>query len=228
MGFKDPVGQIISRPYANLQMQVVGVVKDYVPGSPYEDIPPIVIEGPNAWFNTMHIKFSTANSTADNLAKAEKIFKTYNSAYPFEYHFVDEEYAVKFADAQRTKTLAGLFAALAIVISCLGLFGLSAYVAESRIKEIGVRKVLGASELGLAKLLSSDFIKLVIVSLVIATPVAWYAMNKWLESYTYRIDIGWGIFAMAGLIAIAIALVTVSFQSIKAALANPVKSLRTE
>jgi putative ABC transport system permease protein len=228
MGFKDPVGQIIARPYANLDMQVVGVVKDYITGSPYEEIPPVVIEGPNAWFNTMHIKLNPANSTGDNLAKAEKIFKSYNSGYPFEYRFVDEEYAAQFNDEQRTKTLAGLFAALAIIISCLGLFGLSAYVAESRVKEIGVRKVLGASPFNITKLLSVDFVKLVVVAIIIASPVAWYAMNKWLQSYTYRISIGWGIFLIAGLMAICIALLTVSFQAIKAAIANPVKSLRTE
>lgn len=228
MGFKNPVGQVISQPYNNTQWHVVGVVKDYIAGSPYEKIPPIVIEGPGAWFTAMHIKFNPVYSTADNLAKTEKIFKKYNSAYPFDYRFVDEEYAKQFDDQQRTKTLAGLFAALAIFISCLGLFGLSAYVAESRVKEIGVRKVLGATVLNIAKLLSLDFIKLVIVSIILATPVAWYGMNRWLQSYTYRIDITWSIFLVAGLLAIIIALITVSFQAIKAAIANPVKSLRTE
>jgi len=228
MGFKEPVGQIISRPYANLNMQVVGVVKDYIAGSPYEEIPPIVIEGPNTWFNTMHIKLNAANSTATNLASAEKIFKAYNAAYPFDYQFVDEEYAAKFNDAERTKTLAGLFAALAIIISCLGLFGLSAYVAESRIKEIGVRKVLGASAFNITRLLSFDFVKLVIVSIIIASPIAWYGMNKWLQGYNYRVTMSWGIFLIAGSLAVFIALFTVSFQSIKAAVSNPVKSLRTE
>ncbi|MGC4101691.1 ABC transporter permease [Ferruginibacter sp.] len=228
MGFKDPIGAIIERPYANLNMTVVGVVKDYITGSPYEEIPPVVIEGPNAWFNTMHIKLNAANSTTDNLAKAEKIFKTYNAAYPFEYHFVDEEYAIKFNDEQKTKTLAGLFSALAIIISCLGLFGLSAYVAESRVKEIGVRKVLGASAFNITQLLSLDFVKLVFIALLIASPLAWYAMNKWLENYTYRVSISWTIFLIAGAVAIIIALLTVSFQAIKAAIANPVKSLRTE
>ncbi len=176
----------------------------------------------------MHIKFNPAHSTSNNLAKAEQVFKKYNPAYPFDYQFVDQEYAKQFDDEQRTKIMAGLFAALAIFISCLGLFGLSAYVAESRVKEIGVRKVLGASVLNIAKLLSFDFVRLVIVSIIIATPVAWYAMNKWLQDYTYRINIDWGIFLIAGLLAIIIALLTVSYQSIKAAVANPVNSLRTE
>ncbi len=228
MGFKNPVGQIIFTPFENVKWRVVGVVKDYVTSSPYEEIPPIVILGPGAWFNTMHIKFNPAHSTSNNLAKAEQVFKKYNPAYPFDYQFVDQEYAKQFDDEQRTKIMAGLFAALAIFISCLGLFGLSAYVAESRVKEIGVRKVLGASVLNIAKLLSFDFVRLVIVSIIIATPVAWYAMNKWLQDYTYRINIDWGIFLIAGLLAIIIALLTVSYQSIKAAVANPVNSLRTE
>jgi ABC-type antimicrobial peptide transport system permease subunit len=155
-------------------------------------------------------------------------FKKYNPAYPFDYKFVDEQYAQQFDNEQRIKTMAGVFAALAIFISCLGLFGLSAYVAECRIKEIGVRKVLGASVINITGLLSFDFIKLVVASIVISIPVAWYAMNKWLESYAYRINISWIIFFIAGLSAIAIALLTVSYQSIKAAIANPVKSLRTE
>jgi ABC-type antimicrobial peptide transport system permease subunit len=228
MGFKEPVGQIIDRPYANVKMQVVGVVKDFITGSPYEEIPPVVIQGPAASFNAMHIKLNAANAIADNLAKAEKIFKNYNAAYPFEYQFVDEEYAAKFHDEQKTKTLAALFATLAIAISCLGLFGLSAFVAESRVKEIGVRKVLGASAFNITKLLSADFVKLVVFSILIASPIAWYGMNKWLQAYEYRITIGWSIFLIAGLIAVCIALFTVSYQAIKAAIANPVKSLRTE
>ena len=228
MGLKNPVGQIIVNPFDKINWRIVGVVKNYIQGSPYDDVPPTVIYGPGAWFNMMYIKLNPGQSTAANLANAEKIFKKYNAAYPFDYKFVDEQYAQQFDNEQRTKTMAGLFAALAIFISCLGLFGLSAYVAESRIKEIGVRKVLGATVFSITKLLSLDFIKLVVVSLIIATPVAWYAMSKWLQSYTYRINISWVIFFSAGLLAIAIALATVSFQAVKAAIANPVKSLRTE
>ncbi|TMI81338.1 MAG: FtsX-like permease family protein [Bacteroidetes bacterium] len=228
MRFTDPVGQTISTLSGNKPLRVVGVVKDYVIGSPYEEVPPTVIEGPGSWFNTMHIKLNPAEATAVNILKAEKVFKKYNPDYPLDYKFVDEEYAKQFDSEQRSKTMAGLFAALAIFISCLGLFGLSAYVAESRIKEIGVRKVLGASVLSIAKLLSMDFVKLVVISIMIATPVAAYVMNRWLEDYAYRIKLGWEIFFAAGLLAISIALTTVSFQSIKAAIANPVKSLRTE
>ncbi|MEO8854838.1 MAG: ABC transporter permease [Ginsengibacter sp.] len=228
MGFKNPIGQTIAEPADNITWHVVGVVKDYIEGSPYKVIPPTVIAGPAVWFNTMLIKFNASNSTADNLAKAGKIFKEYNNAYPFDYQFVDEQYAKQFDNEQRTKTMAGLFAALAIFISCLGLFGLSAYVAESRVKEIGVRKVLGASVVNITRLLSFDFIKLVMISIIIATPVGWFAMNKWLDDYSYRINIGWGIFFVAGILAILIAVITVSFQAIKAAMANPVKSLRSE
>jgi len=228
MGFTSPVGQIITQPSDNKSWQVVGVVKDYVLNSPYEKAPPLVIMGPASWFSTMHIKFKEGSSTAANLQKAEQIFKKYNPAYPFDYKFVDGEYASNFDNEQRTKMLAGLFASLSIAISCLGLLGLSAFMAESRIKEIGVRKVLGASAISIARLLSVDFIKLVIVAFLIASPVAWYAMSNWLQNYTYRISIGWSIFAIAGVMAIFIALATVSFQAIKAAIANPVKSLRTE
>jgi putative ABC transport system permease protein len=228
MGFKNPVGQTIFQPYDSTNWHVVGVVKDYIVGSPYEKIPPIVIEGPKSWYNTMLIKFNPGRPMAENLAAASHVFGKYNPAYPFDYKFVDEEYAKNFDNEQRTKSLAGLFASLAIAISCLGLFGLSAYMAESRIKEIGVRKVLGASATSIAQLLSVDFIKLVVVSILIACPIAWYAMNRWLQSYTFHIHIGWDIFLLAGLLAIIIALITVSFQSIKAAVANPVKNLRTE
>lgn len=228
MGFKNPVGQIIAAPYANLNLHVVGVVKDYIAGSPYEEIPPIVIEGPGAWFTSMHIKFNPAHSTGENLAKAEQVFKKYNPAYPFDYQFVDQEYAKQFEDEQRVKTMAGLFATLSIFISCLGLLGLAAYTAEQRTKEIGVRKVLGASVFSLWRLLSKDFIVLVIISLLIAAPTAYYFMHNWLQNYQYRSELSWWIFAVAGIGALIITLITVSFQAIKAAITNPVKSLRTE
>jgi putative ABC transport system permease protein len=206
----------------------VGVVKDYVIGSPYEKIPPIVIEGPGSWFSTMHIKFNPAHSTADNLGQAEQVFKKYNVAYPFDYQFVDQEYAKKFDNEQRTKALAGIFATLAIFISCLGLFGLTSFTVEQSRKEIGIRKVLGATVTEIVTLLSKDFLKLVLAAFVIAIPITWYAMNQWLQGFNYRIGISWWIFAVAGVVALLIALVTVSFHTIKAALVNPVTSLRSE
>jgi ABC-type antimicrobial peptide transport system permease subunit len=228
MGFRNPVGQIIREPAENRDWKVVGVVKDYVIGSSYESIPPLVIEGPASFFNTIHIKFSASRSVADNLKKTEEIFNRYNPNYPFNYQFTDQEYARMFDAEQRTKTLAGLSAMMAIFISCLGLLGLSAYIAERRVKEIGVRKALGASVLNITQLLTLDFMKLVVAAIAIAIPVAWWAMNMWLEDFAYKVTINWLVFAFAGILAISITLLTVSFEVIRAAMADPVKSLRRE
>jgi ABC-type antimicrobial peptide transport system permease subunit len=188
----------------------------------------MVVEGARGWFNVINFKLNGEHSTADNLKKAEAIFKRYNPEYPFEYNFVDADYARKFADERRTGTLAGLFAGLTIFISCLGLFGLATYTAENRIKEIGVRKVLGASVPGITVLLSRDFLKLVVVSFFIAAPLAWYAMYTWLKGYSYRVEIRWWVFLLAGLLSVLISLLTVGYQAVRAAIANPVKSLRSE
>lgn len=227
MGFKQPLGQVVKD--GDVNYHVVGVIKDFILQSPFYPTKPMVIEGgKSGFFNVMHIKLNDKNSTSQNLKIAETIFKKYNPQYPFDYHFIDDEYAKKFDDEKRTGTLAGLFAGLTIFISCLGLFGLATYMAENRIKEIGVRKVLGASVAGITTLLSRDFLKLVLISFLIAAPVAWWAMSVWLKDYPYRIDIQWWVFVMAGIISIMIAVLTVSYQAIKAAIANPVKSLRTE
>jgi len=205
------------------------VVKDFIITNPYEPVRPTLIFGAKSnWFETMLIKFNKNNSTAANMKAAEGIFKKYNPDFPFDMKFVDQDYARKFENEQRQGTLAALFAGLTIFISCLGLFGLATYMAENRIKEIGVRKVLGASVTGITALLSKDFIKLVIVSFVVAAPIAWWLMHKWLQDFTYRVNIQWWVFAAACILSVAIALITVSYQSIRAALANPVKSLRTE
>ena len=188
----------------------------------------MLIAGAGSWLQTLLIKLNPKNSTSDKLKKAEAIFKKYNPEYPFDYKFVDEEYAKKFQDEKRTGILAALFAGLAILISCLGLFGLATYMAENRIKEIGVRKVLGATVTGITTLLNKDFLRLVIISFAIAAPIAWYMMYKWLMDYTYRIQISWWVFLSAGLLTVLIALITVSYQSIRAAIANPIRSLRTE
>jgi ABC-type antimicrobial peptide transport system permease subunit len=227
MHFKNAIGQVITED--STHFHVIGVVKDFIIESPYSPIRPMVIRGArNGWFSVMNIRLNDKNLTETNLKKAAAIFKRYNPEYPFEYHFVDEEYSRKFDDEKRTGTLAGLFAALTVFISCLGLFGLATYMAENRIKEIGVRKVLGASVTGIATLLSKDFLVLVLVSFVVAGPIAWYAMYKWLEGYSYRVDIHWWVFAMAAGLSAGIALVTVSFQAVKAGLANPARSLRSE
>jgi putative ABC transport system permease protein len=224
MGFKNPVGQII-----NQDWRVVGVVKNFILQSPYEPVKPMIINGPGGhWFNMIHVRLNGNHSTSTNIASMEKIFKKYNPEYPFEYRFTDEEYAKKFSDDHTTGTLSLLFSGLTIFISCLGLFGLAAFMAEKRIKEIGVRKVLGASVANITGLLSADFVKLVIISIFIASPIAWLVMNKWLQGYDYHISIPVWVFMCAGGLALVIALITVSFQSIKAASANPVTSLRSE
>ena len=228
MRFANPIGQVLREPYNGTTWHVVGVVKNYIDATPWEETPPVVIKGAASDFRAVHVRFNPGITTKQGLAKAEHIFKKYNPTYPFVYTFVDKDYAVNFEDSQRTGEMVGLFAGLAIFISCLGLLGLSAYVAESRVKEIGVRKVLGASVAGIARLLSMEFVRLVLISLVIAVPVAWYAMSRWLGDYSYRIRIGWGVFALAGVLAVAIALVTVSWQAVRAARANPVRSLRSE
>jgi ABC-type antimicrobial peptide transport system permease subunit len=176
----------------------------------------------------MYVRLKPESSTEKALAEIEKVMKKNNPAYPFEYRFVDEQFNNMFSGEMLISKLSRVFAAIAIVISCLGLFGLAAYTAERRTKEIGVRKVLGASVSGLAGLLSKDFLKLVALSCLVAFPISWWYMNNWLQNYTYRINISWWIFIAAGALAIIIALATVSFQAIKAAIANPIKSLRTE
>jgi len=226
MHFTNPLGKMIKD--GDISWHVVGVIKDFIIRSPYEYTHPMVIYGSKSSFNVINMKLNAANSTADNIKAAEKIFKTYNPQYPFEYHFANDDYARKFDDTQRTASIIGIFAALTIFISCLGLFGLAAYMAESRIKEIGVRKVLGASVRSIATLLSKDFLQLVIVSLLIATPIAWFLMNLWLNDYPYHTPLKWWVFAMAGMMAVFVSVITVSFQAIKAAMANPVKSLRRE
>lgn len=226
MNFKNPIGQIVKGQGAD--WHVVGVVKNFILESPYDKITPMIMMGPRSWFAVIHIKLNPNKPTAASLKIAEQIFKKYNPNYPFDYNFIDEEYKAKFDNEQRTGTLAALFAGLTIFISCLGLFGLATYMAENRIKEIGVRKVLGASVANITTLLSKDFLKLVVVSFIIASPVAWYFMNSWLQSYTYRIGIEWWVFAAAGLVSVIIAIGSVSYQAIKAAVANPVQSLRSE
>jgi putative ABC transport system permease protein len=226
MGLKDPLGKIIKD--NNTDWHIVGVIKDFILQSPYSPTVPMVIEGAKGWFNVVHIKLNPDQPNSKNLKTAEAIFKKYNPEYPASFQFVDEEYAKKFNDEKRTGTLAGLFAALTIFISCLGLFGLATYMAENRIKEIGVRKVLGASIASIATLLSKDFLKLVMLSFILAAPIAWWAMYSWLQEYNYRTPIRWWVFALAGGLSVLIAVVTVSYQSIKASVANPTKSLRTE
>ncbi|HEY4208526.1 MAG TPA: ABC transporter permease [Puia sp.] len=229
MKFKNPLGKTVDD--LGVKWHIVGVVRDIILTNPYEPMRPLMICGAKSkfmTFGTVMIKLADNNSMTSKLKRTEAIFRKYNPDYPFDPKFVDEQYAKKFQDEKLQGILAALFSGLTIFISCLGLFGLAAYMAESRIKEIGVRKVLGASVAGITTLLSRDFVKLVVVSFFLAAPLAWWVMSKWLESYTYRVDINWWVFALAGFLSVMIALVTVSYQSIRAAIANPIKSLRTE
>jgi len=226
MNFDEPLGQTIRD--GGVEWHVVGVVKDFILDSPFQKIDPMVIAGAKFAHNVIHIKFNKAITTAESLAETEAVFRKYNPEYPFNYEFVDQVYAKKFNSEKQTGQLVSLFTLLTIFISCLGLFGLASYMAENRIKEIGIRKVLGASVQSITTLLSKDFLKLVLISIVIAVPVSWYFMSKWLEDFAYRINISWWTFILAGVLAMVIAFLTVSYQAIKAALANPVKSLHAE
>ena len=211
------------------KITVVGVVNDYLYGDMYSKPDPVVFfcTAPEHT-NVMYLRLKKQAGTETALKAIENVLKKDNPAYPFTYQFVDEQFNAMFMNEQLISKLSSVFAALAIIISCLGLFGLAAYTAERRKKEIGVRKVLGASVMSVTSLLSKDFIKLVALSCLIAFPLSWWTMHSWLQNYKYRIEISWWIFLAAGISAILIALITISFQSIKAAVANPVKNLRTE
>ena len=210
-------------------LNIVGVVNDFVYGDMYSKPDPVFFYCPE-YKNTseMYVRLKPTANVETALKKIEAIIKKDNPSYPFTYQFADDQFNKMFLNEALVGKLSRVFAGLAIFISCLGLFGLAAYTAERRTKEIGVRKVLGASVAGITTLLSKDFIKLVAISCIVAFPVAGWMMNNWLQNYKYRIGISWWIFLAAGSSAILIALVTISLQSVKAAIANPVKSLRTE
>jgi putative ABC transport system permease protein len=212
--------------YFNLR--VTGVVKDYVYGNMYGKPDPVIFYCMPQFTSLMYLRTKPRTDPGTALTKIEAVMKKDNPSYPFEYQFVDDQFNQMFLSEMLISKLSRVFAALAIIISCLGLFGLATYTAERRIKEIGIRKVLGASVSGIAGLLSKDFLKLIFISAIIAFPIAWWAMHSWLLNYPYRIDINWWIFLAAGLLAMVIALLTISFQAIRAAIANPVQSLKTE
>jgi putative ABC transport system permease protein len=205
---------------------VIGVVKDFHFKSLHERISPLVMTlKKNS--GTLIIKTKTAN-TAGLIATIKKDWDQLYSESPFSYSFLDDRYNATYREEKNTGILLGIFAALTIFVACLGLFGLATYTATQRTKEIGIRKVLGASVTGIITLLSKDFLKLVIIALLVATPIAWYAMTRWLQEFAYRINIPWQAFSVAAVAAITITIITISFQAIKAALGNPVDSLRNE
>ena len=226
IGFKNAVGKTIT--WGNHRGRVIGVLKDFHFNSMHEAIEPLIMRLDENWnWGTILVRIK-AGKTKEAIADLQKICKELNPKFPFTYQFSDLEYAKLYTSEAVVSKLANIFAFLAIFISCLGLFGLATFTAEQRTKEIGVRKVLGASVPNIISLLSTIFLKPVILAFFIAFPVAWYVMSNWLRSYAYKIDIGWWMFALAGLLTVCIAMLTVSYQSIKAAVANPVKSLRTE
>jgi ABC-type antimicrobial peptide transport system permease subunit len=210
-------------------VNVVGVVNDYVYGDMYGQSDPVMFFCVNMRdASNMYLRLKPNANTEKVIQQVASVLKKDNPSYPFTYHFVDDQFNQMFQNEQLISKLSRVFAALAIIISCLGLFGLAAYTAERRIKEIGVRKVLGASITNITTLLSKDFLLLVLASCLVAFPLSWWMMHSWLQNYKYRIEISWWIFLIAGIVAILIALITVSFQAIKAAVANPVESLRSE
>ncbi|MET2985353.1 ABC transporter permease [Aureibaculum conchae] len=232
MGLKNPVGKFIkdaNEEDPETPLKIIGIIDDMITQSPYEPIKQgmYVFDKWNGG-SFYNLRLNPEQSNSKNLATVENVFTTHFPDIPFQYDFIDQEYGKKFASEERIGTLSGIFTALAILISCLGLFGLTSFVAEQRTKEIGVRKVLGATIFNVWNMLSKDFLKLVIISCFIAIPIAYYIMNGWLQNYPYRVILEWWIFALAVIGALAVTILTVSFQAIKAAKANPVKSLRTE
>jgi ABC-type antimicrobial peptide transport system permease subunit len=226
MGFDDPIGQIIKDD--ELEFTVVGVVKDFIMDSPFEEVRPIVVMGPKRNLNFIHIRLHEGRNMISALSSVEAVFAKFNSGSPFEYKFVDQENERKFQSQKRTASLTSLFSGLAVVISCMGLFGLATFIAERRKKEISVRKVLGASVSNLVAMLSSEFSKLVLLAVIIGVPLSWYFMKDWLDTFDYKTSIDWKIFLLTGGITLLIALLTVSSQAIKAALANPANTLKSE
>jgi putative ABC transport system permease protein len=230
MGLENPVGEILTlnRGDEHKTFSILGVISDMVKGSPFEPTDPglfFLTESDEEW---IYIRLNPNLSTHEALPKIEAAFTQLITTAPFDYKFADEEYSAKFRSEERVGTLASIFSSLAILISCSGLFGLASFVAEQRTKEIGIRKVMGASVISLWQMLSKDFVVLVIIACVVAIPMAYHFLEQWLQQYEYRTQISWWVFALTGTSAVFITLLTVSFQAIKAALMNPVKSLRSE
>jgi putative ABC transport system permease protein len=233
IGWKDPMGKYMRYPGGNDQrFKVIGVVKNFNVQSLQTAITPFVL------FHSSSKTYDLGTSQivarlnpgdiSNTINKIESKWKSFVSGEPFDYNFLDASFVALYRSEKRMGTIFSIFTVLSIFIACLGLFGLSAFIAERRTKEIGVRKVLGASVQSVVALLSKDFLRLTIIAVFIAFPVAWWAMNKWLEDFAYRIHIDWSVFAIAGLCTLLVSLITISFQAVKAAIANPVRSLRTE
>ncbi|MFO0507569.1 MAG: ABC transporter permease [bacterium] len=228
MGFKQPLGEVITD--NGQDWHVVGVVKDFVLTSPFQKVEPLLLFGcKGSWaFNVIHIRLNSTNTSQQNIAKLSELSKKYNPDYPFEYNFVDAEYARKFANLRSTQMITNIFSAIAILIACLGLLGLSTYMIEVREKEIGIRKVMGGSVWSITKLLSFTSLKPIVIAIVLFSPMGWYAMNWWLSSYAYRVSVDTWTIIFSAVAVVTIALSITILQTIRAAQTNPVDTLRNE
>ena len=226
MNLGNPVGKTLR--WLGGKFTIIGVVNDMVMESPYKPTLPTIYYMAPWWMNVVNIRLNPDAGVAAALGKIEAVFKKFDPAEPFTFKFADAEYEAKFRAEQRVGSLATFFCSLAIFISCLGLFGLVSFITEQRSKEVSVRKVLGASIFSIWRLLSKEFVGLVLLSECIAMPIAYYFMHTWLQHYSYRTGIAWWIFGLTGLGALLITLLTVSFQAFKTAMANPVRNLRAE
>jgi putative ABC transport system permease protein len=233
LGWKDPIGKRMQFTYDDKrsigERTVIGVVRDFHTYSLQHKVEPMVLLMPPvaSMEDNLYVKINTSK-TKESLAFLEKVYKQFDKNNPVEFHFLDQNFARQYEAEKKQGSLLLAFTVLTIFIACLGLFGLVTFTAAQRTKEIGIRKVLGASVSSIVSVLTKDLMKLVLISFIIASPIAWFIMNKWLQEFAYRITLSWWIFGVAGLSALLIAALVTSFQAIKAALANPVKSLRAE
>jgi putative ABC transport system permease protein len=226
MGLKDPIGTKLD--FWDSKREIIGVVDNVLMGNVYQPIAPMILVFNPEWASIVSVRLEKTSDLQAAIKKVEAVFKKYNEAYPFEYAFADVEFTKKFGTINMISQLASLFAGLAIVITGLGLFGLAAFTAEQRTKEIGIRKVMGASVGSLVALMNKDFSRLVVISFIVSAPLAWWFLNNFLQRYQYRISIEWWIFPLTGLVALFFAMIIVSTQALRAARANPVNSLRNE
>jgi len=226
MGLKDPIGQQLD--FWGGKRELIGIIDNVLMGSPNQPIKPAFLVLIPGWASAVSIRLEKTKDLQASLKKVEEVFRKYNPAYPFEYTFADVQFAKKFTTVDMISRLALVFATLAIVITGLGLFGLAAFTAEQHTKEIGIRKVMGASVSSLVTLMSRDFSKLVVIAFLVASPLAWWLLDDFLKRYPYRIEIPWWVFPLTGLVALVFAIIIVSTQALRAAQANPVNSLRNE
>jgi len=230
MGLKNPIGMQLRRQRGDgvRKYVVIGVTDNVISESPYQPVNPLMIYYNSNWSGTISIRLKDGVQPQKALKSVEAVFNTYSPAYPFEYRFVDEEFGKKFFTEELISKITNLFAGLAIFICCIGLAGLASFTIEKRIREIGIRKVLGATVQQLLLLISKEFLKLVLIAFIIATPLTWWLMHNWLQSYEYRINISPVIFGIVGILILLLTLVVVSLNTLRAAMRNPTKSLRSE